>query len=82
MDAYMNYNIQADRDVEMEGMQETMPLAQTPNSQGMPFGWISSVDVAVTQEALIEGGDIDPANKLPLESYYTNDFIDDEFVLP
>ena len=68
------YPIRAkEREVYIGMLKDTFPLLHTKNNDGHPIGWMAEADWAKTQDILIETGAI--AAKLPLDRYYTNDFV-------
>ena len=50
-------------------------LRDTPNTVGHPFGWMAQEDWEATLAVLEKTDAID--EELPLEDYYTNEFIGD-----
>jgi NitT/TauT family transport system substrate-binding protein len=61
------------RDVLIRQLVLSYDAMQTPNNAGKPFGWMSDKDWSSTAEILTKYGNL--TRKLPLESYYTNDYL-------
>jgi NitT/TauT family transport system substrate-binding protein len=55
------------------GLENTLPLLETPETKGKPVGWMSEKDWAATVDFLANYMELSP--KLPLDKYYTNAFL-------
>jgi NitT/TauT family transport system substrate-binding protein len=64
-----------DRDPALTGLElrNTFTVMQTPNSKGRPIGWMAEADWQKTIDTLTRYGGL--TKTLPLEEYYTNDFV-------
>lgn len=61
------------KDVLLRQLDLTFPLLGTEATQGKPFGWMAESDWEQTQDVLIRY--MGMAEALPVEKFYTNDFI-------
>lgn len=63
------------REVLLRQMELTLPLLETEATKGEPFGWMAEADWEQTQEVLVTYAGMPRA--MPVEEFYTNDFIGD-----
>src|SRR5690606_7143051 len=61
------------KDVLLRQLDLTFPLLGTEATQGKPFGWMAESDWEQTQDVLIRY--MGMAKALPVDKFYTNDFI-------
>ncbi len=64
-----------DRAVTLRELTLSFPLYRTPNTAGKPLGWMAREDWEANQEILLKYGGQE--KRLPLEEFYTNDFVPD-----
>lgn len=67
---------QGQRQTYLESLKQIMPFLQRSGTEGKPLGWTAPEHWAETQRLLLDTGII--TQKLPLETYYTNDYIPTE----
>ena len=65
----------ATQDILQKELEVASALRDTDNTQGQPFGWMAAEDWEATLAVMVASEEIDEA--LPLEDYYTNEFIGD-----
>lgn len=61
------------RDVLIRQLVLSYDAMQTPNNAGKPFGWMAEQDWTSTAEILTKYGNL--TRKLPLDRYYTNEYL-------
>ena len=62
--------------ITLEQVKETIRYYHTPNSEGMPLGWVELEDLQSTADVLYESGALEKPVE-DLESTFTNEFLDE-----
>ena len=69
----MKHNADWEREPLLKTHQNNVGLFRTANTQGKPLGWMAKEDWELSQDIMINYLELE--QKLPVESYYTNEFV-------
>jgi NitT/TauT family transport system substrate-binding protein len=73
IDSLMKRTPTLKRDVVLQVLKLSFNLLETDATKGKPLGWMPPETIAKSQDILLQYGGI--KNKLPTESYFTNEFV-------
>ena len=73
VDIFMKHNADWEREPLLKTHQNNVGLFRTANTQGKPLGWMAKEDWELSQDIMINYLELE--QKLPVESYYTNEFV-------